>query len=1326
MEQKTGNTFGGGFKKDVSDFVLKNNQIRFGYNIRVFNQEGSNYVVSNITGTEEAFQLTNGFIPVGCEEHNNILYLVSWNNITKEIEVGSYPSPDYGDNETNNKYRPFNNIDNLPFRTASFGLAMQPIVDVQIQDDYDKSVNIVFTLKDNQGHIPRIVNSRFKIDVDLSGNKTYTELLTRPGNANSNSYTALSVEKETRLVISSDKILGIDLIGIQTGGKLKPGNYIYVFQYMTEDFNTTVVSGQSSVCQIFFGNSPTSIKGGDETKETDKRVAIALSNIDIDFKYLKVYVLYSAGQEGVYQQYLEFTNPISITGENMSFFHTGYEELAEVSQDTINIEYGNLSGVDTITEINGYLLSAGIKEFSYSLIPFRQFAAGIVPSLGIKALSSTGAGGYMNTTNTYNYLGYFGKESYALAVVFILPGGVMSPAFPTKGIIINSTMSGSTPIPDYYNQDNGIVTFPGSNRFLPYDLNQIQVKHLKMNISNISLIANGVTQGNIDYVKENTIGFFFVRGERIPSLLTQGILIPTFKAPTDENFNTDADVDNTYYAINKDQIDNTTFFKHLPLLDSLVEAHNVITRDDGGHTTLDREVVDANNKIKDGYMPSTINDWIVQGGSAKEILYSKQGENFARHWALISGEALLNEPEFNNSLQRENISLQQIAKINSFVQGEITPMLDAVPFSTRTGLWYEFSNFLRYPNSTIKNIAKIVHVPGETFITGSDFISRIRATMHIAHNTNNQGPDQEVFISVDQNYNSYFGVEMENSYDGYMTDSIKSVDMPIAGNTRMILFGVDGFKGQAKTAQYNNLGKTIPASFLVSIYPAGGPTSGANLYPTIDNISYRQITKRYKWSDVTAVTHIDVFGGDAYISKIHHKLNQSRYRNPSELISDEERRSNIDAGIMISWYQESKYNLALRQPKKFDDSELTERSFFPYEGKNDFDKFRSYRYPETLEHSKGYSEILTPKGFYIVPVNTPFLENEFYSRVYASDKHIPNAFRNGFRRITNNFKDYTSSLGRIVRLFNHRGKMLIIFENGIALGEIEQRIQTGNDISGDIFVLVKEILPPTLGYPTQELGSQQFYSMVQSPSAVYGYDAIRRKIWQIRDGFKVISDDGFSSFLEKNPISNMRSGYDPENNEVTFTSDNWTLCFKEGQETFNSFYSFRPDFYARRGNDFYSFKNAAFHRHNASVFTIYGEGEDSIVEFVVNDKLNVTKVLDSLELISNEIAPNMVEVFTYNQTTEKLQVLVTSSMNQYVQILNENDSYTLAPKIKYRNKAYQVKLPLVKIYNGGSADDRWGVKGRMTNIYFIIRLTYRPNMLLQLATIVSSYRYSAS
>lgn len=1331
--QITGSTFGEGFNMDLSDFVIKNSMLRYARNIRIINHEGSSYVITNIKGTEIGFQITSGFVPVAEKEHNEVLYLVLYNNTTKEIEIGSYPSPDYGDGQGTNKYRPFNNLNNTQFRTNAFGIASKPNVDLTIQDDYDRSINTILSIK---GAVPRIINSKFKVESDGSGNKTFSIIPDREGNANSNSYVTTSVEAETRLIVSSDKILGIDFLGIQSGGKIKPGNYTYVFHYMTEDQNLTNVVGQSSVCQVFFGASENSMYAGDETQETDKRVVLQLNNIDVEFKYLKVYALYSSGQEGILQQFLEFTKPITITGTAMQFIHTGFEELVEVSQDVVNEDLGIISGADTLTQINGYLFLAGIKEFSYDLEPFRNFAAAIAPTFAVKQISTAGAGGYMNPANTYNYLGCMGRESYPYGIVYVLPGGVLSPVFPTKGKIFNSSYSG-TPSFISADQSNGVVTYPYSNHYIPFESGNINVKYIKMQMADENLISNGLTSGQIAFIKENSIGFFFVRGERVSAAITQGLLIPTVKSPAIESYVEDHVQGNnewdpgdqgTYYSTFAAQQDSTTAFKFLPCVDSIMEAFVWLRKKNNGDLDVIRSVLGDLNEISMGYMPIFINDLKTIHSSYPEIWYSKSGETWARHWALLSGDAILDEPHYVTSLNRDNAGIHQLGKIGFRVNGPVSPkfwdlFLNASG-ALNTGLWYNYETLTRYASTTMKVSKKISFVPAEVINSGSDFSSRIQTSFHF--NFTDGNPEKYDYYRVNQNYNSFFGVEMLEGSTGQLEDATKGSSNPIGGHGRIGSNLHTEDHAETSGTNYANNNTLVNAGFLVNIYPSSTIPTGAQLYPTIDNVVYRQVTKRFSWADMEALPgrQVDVFGGDCYIGKISRKLNHSPVRNPSTLIPEDTLRTNIHSGLMLTWWQESKFNLHLRKPYEFDASETEKRSFFPYRTSGDFLKYREVRYPETNRTSPGLAEVLPPKSFIPAPVDVPFIENEFFSRVYVSDKHIPNAFRNGFRRITSNFRDYTSSLGRIVRLFNHRGNLVVVFEHGIGVTSVEQRLQTGEDAAGAIFVEPKDVLPPNIAFYSQEIGSQDFYSMVQTPAALYGVDRIRRKIWQISEGMKVISDEGFASFLLTNLPNNMRSGFDPLNSEVLFTSDNWTLVFREGLERFQSFYSFQPTFYARRGNEFYSFAGSQFHRHNANTFQIYGENKDSIVEIVINEKLNMPKVLDYIEIISNEITPTKVEIFTFSQENDKREVLETASMNQYVQVLNENDVYTGQPRIIYRDKKYQVKVPLVTVYNSGSVSDRWQIKGRMRNKYFIIRLTYNASSLLQLASIISSYRYS--
>lgn len=1323
---------------DAADFVIKSSHGRYRKNFRIINKEGSTYIATNIRGTEVAFLLSSGFVPVAAREHNEILYLISWKESTKELEIGSFPSPDYtGDLQGNNVYRPLHNLSGN-FRTDKFALPTKPTIDLTIQDDYDRSVNLIFTTK---GFTPRIVNSKFKVEYDINGNRVYTVTQDRPGNANSNTYSQSSVEKETRLQVSSDKILSVNFNSIQSGGKVKPGNYIYVFYYMTEDFNRSNILEQSSVCQVFFGSTDTDIHGGTDTQETDKRVVLDLFNIDTDFKYLKVYTLYSSGSDTLVQQYLEFTKPILITGTAMQFVHSGFEELAEISQDDLNLDFGIISSADTLEQISGRLLLGGIKEFSYDLAPFRQFADAVWPRFVTSQLPGGGSGAYINPANTYDRLGYMGDESYPFGIVFVLPGGILTPPFPIRGKVFTSTVIYTGPIHSTNDQPvgtpKGIITFPSSNHYLPYESGLVKPKFLNFDMDDGNLMSHGASSDLIAQIRSQSIGFFFVRGERRTTHLAQGLLIPTTKVPAIEQYKEDNRSGNdgyssrdqgSYFSTFNTQGDDTSVYKFLINLDSLMEAFARVRHKSDGTVDEIRSVGNDFNDISVGYMPIFINDFKAIDVNYIENWYSKASETWARHWAFITGDAFINEPYYVTNLQRETMGIRQLGKVGFKTDGVVNPKFADSSPPVSTALWYVWNTFFRYLSPTTKTIKKISFVPDEVVTTGNDFISKVQFSYYSAFITGG-GVDKFTFYRISQAYSSYFGVEMLEGTAGQLADATKSFTNPIGGNNR-ITSGLKAGNGAetSGTSYSNSLATAIPAAFLVNIYSSPNIPTAAQLYTSLDNVVYKQCSRRYSWDDLDVVGgNVAVFGGDTYISKVSRKLNQSEVKNPNTIQTDDTLRTNIDSGIMVTWWQEAKYNLALRRAERFDASELEDRSFFPYKTGGDFIKYRHYRYPETKQSSPGYSQVTLPKSFFSVPEDAPFIENEFFSRVYASDRHIPSAFINGFRKITNNFKDYTSSLGRIIKLFNHRGNLVIIFEHGIGTTSVEQRVQTAGDAAGAIFVEPGEVLPVNLQYYSQEIGAQNLTDVIQTPSALYGIDRARRVIWQIRDTLRSVSDGQVASFLDKNSPVNMRLAFDPAYSEVLFTSDNWTLVFTEGIEEITSFYSFRPSFYARRAKDMYSFAGSQFHKHDSqSTFQIYGQNESAFVEIVVNQSLGVTKVLDYITIISNAVPPSKVEVFTYNQATEKIEVLNTAQMNQYLSILNENDRYTGSPKIKYKDKRYSVKIPAVQIYNSSGPDDKWTPGGRMRNIYFVIRLTYDTTSLVQLASVISDFRQSFS
>ncbi len=1250
-------------------------------NIRIIDLDSSSYAITNLRGTEVVFTLTAGYLPIGAAQFDNVLYIVSFSAGDSLVEIGSFGSPDYsGLGGSQEVYRPLNNLDDGPFRTSVFGYSSDSFVKVVIQPEYDGSMNLILFEKNN---LPRLVNT--KIVRALDG--TVLEVAPdRPDQASTNEYTAATVAEESKLILTSSKILKIALNAIEVGGKLKYGTYRYYFAYMTEDFNTTEIVGQSGLCTAFTGPQLLNLRGGNSSQETDKRVVLTLTNLDTTFKYLKVYVLYSSGVEGLEQQMLEIVTPLEITSTFAFFYHTGFEEVLEVDQDVVNINFQIIDAATTGDQINGYLVAGGIREQLQDLTPFKDAALTVQMNEGTQELGFSGSlsaiEAYADAANVYNKLPYFSAETYAVRMVFILPGGKLTPPFVVKGR--DYIAGGAT-------NNDGLIRFHSMTDVNIFDGANIIAKNIQFDLSDIPVP-----------VKEASVGFFFVRADRRPNLLTQGYLFPVLRVPPIEFL----DTGNPYY--NRFQAGSEALYKMVPIVDNMLEAFERDTASGGG----DLYVVDINNTNKlNYYMPIFINYFGVGSGNIPGYVNSMPDD----HWAFVSADELCNEPELISKIaQRSGMECYQLGKVSFFATNEgiltpLPPVEAAASITVYPSIFYDMRGITTYGSPTIQDVDICEFVPPESFATGSVFASKVVTRFKVDGGGN-------VAYGVSLVYNSYFGMKIAN-----LTDIAYTSGNPRAGNSRLNpTYFISG--RETSGIAYSNAGTSVNAAFIVNIYPAGGLLALNDLYPDTDSLIYKQIGPRMEWSDVAFDT-VTIFDGDCFITKSHRKLYQSGARNPFSPIST----LNIDAGFMVSIMQETPYNTYLRNPVRFDNSETEDRSFFPFQSKGNVLLYHKYRYPESLQYSRGFSPGLGPKSYVPVSGLAPFIRTDFFSRLAHSARHIPNAFANGYRLFTgNNFRDYDPSMGRIVGLETFRNQLMVIFEHGIGSAEIEARVMTARDASGPVYALPSSVLPTNLGYYSRKLGSQHPKAIIQTPSAVYGMDVDKKKIWQTRDTAIAISDAQVSAFLALNPMVNPRIGYNFQYNEVVFTTDNWTLCFREGLEKFTSFYSFKPSFYASRGAGFYSFSptdgEPTFHKHDVPSRLIYGEAEDCYIEFVVNP--GQQSVFDVLEIYSNEVAPKKVEFFTYTNDSRRVQTLDSGAAGQYSHVDDAINFFTGETPMNYRDKRFIVQIPNAEVY--ASALDNWSIGGRMRNKYLIVRLTYNTEDSLQLMNVLTTFRPSRS
>ena len=96
---------------------------------------------------------------------------------------------------------------------------------------------------------------------------------------------------------------------------------------------------------------------------------------------------------------------------------------------------------------------------------------------------------------------------------------------------------------------------------------------------------------------------------------------------------------------------------------------------------------------------------------------------------------------------------------------------------------------------------------------------------------------------------------------------------------------------------------------------------------------------------------------------------------------------------------------------------------------------------------------------YIMP-NVPYLKNEFDNRILYSDIFVNDAFKNGYRVFkSTDFQDYTKEYGSIVSLQGFGSNIICVFEHGVALIPVNERVLSGNGDGGNVFINTNKVLP---------------------------------------------------------------------------------------------------------------------------------------------------------------------------------------------------------------------------------------------------------------------------
>lgn len=1042
-------------------------------------------------------------------------------------------------------------------------------ITMDVQPSYDGTVNVIFN--DNK-NIPRLINSRFST-TELN---TY-ELVDRIGDNDTNIYDQDSFDLDSSLYKRINSIPTVKFIGVNSSGQLKVGNYNFYFKYSDADGNETDFVADSGVVTIFKGNDcdPFSIDGGISDENAFKAVSFQLDNIDYSYNYITVYYTRNTGDS--YQtrstKAYKINDKYIVKHQICTINITGLEDSTEIPISEINNQFFQANKAKTSAQCQNRLFLGNIAKPDIPYKDLTDISLRMLPILNsvdskntigqvdynyVDDSSLINSYEYYNTKNIYYNVGYWDNEIYRLGVVYIMSDNSLSEVFNIRGgnniKSINDYTTDNSEINPVELYDNN-----GNRQYITIDENtnclhggkllensKGVVRFTKNTNSNdyINYIQVLVPTVVLKYLKDtyDIKGLFFVRQKRNPTLLAQAFTM---------SYDAEAQCP-AIYSRGTNYIE--AFLSQRPTLEKKKGVFAFIIK---------RREKELTNKLVQDY--------------DKRLCLLKNTKNNGNIVTAICPEFMINQSRYNSLFTGTDYVIESVGKY-----GELE-------WQDNNHRMYNATGGTTIP---YKGKAKIISVTDDTpSVAIGDTIFRSKL-----------GDAEEAY--------QFRYIETNNRSKSDACNLVRGIYSPYLG---IVSRG---------NISYNSL---------INIYIPGYSESQMNNYFAIrydDNTAYYSIGDRidintaihdWKYLDNNkSYQYTTLARGDCYLCTFTHRLNRNfaDSSNPynDEILDEDTWKNNYDAnnseklqrinrgdvnavqlGSWITFKLRSSTNLSIRS---IDESNINEkgifgrpRAWYPYQqdlisGNN--------KIPESYLYNDGLRSTLNEKYYFNVP-EVPYIKNIYQNRIIYSDISINDAYRNGYRVFkSTNYVDYTKEYGSIIKLVPMGSSLICVFEHGVVLLPVNERIQTGEGTGGAIFINTKNVLPENSQVVLSDMiGSQWAESVVKTPYAVYGVDTVAKKIWRT-DGkiLETISDFKVNKFLVDNlslserettpiiGIRNVKTHYNANKNDVMFTfydqkygfeDKAWNLCYNEITKSFVTFYSWLPSYSANIDNIFFTF-----------------------------------------------------------------------------------------------------------------------------------------------------------
>lgn len=238
-----------------------------------------------------------------------------------------------------------------------------------------------------------------------------------------------------------------------TGGTLDSGSYSFAVEILDDNLNSIAVGlatpympvyadSQSSSYQSINGNFSSTFNAPEGGATTSKSFTLTLTNLDTRFAYARIIVAARTSGRGLAEEAYETIDYLPITKSTLSYTFTGLDNVTRTDIDRIKIKNPKYTTSKALTQIDGRLVRANVREKRRDYSAYQRTANNITAQWVRKAEFAEDIAEGHNSKNPKSYFTgntFIGDEIYAFGIVYVYSDGSFSPAFHIPGREANTT-----------------------------------------------------------------------------------------------------------------------------------------------------------------------------------------------------------------------------------------------------------------------------------------------------------------------------------------------------------------------------------------------------------------------------------------------------------------------------------------------------------------------------------------------------------------------------------------------------------------------------------------------------------------------------------------------------------------------------------------------------------------------------------------------------------------------------------------------------------------------------------------------------------------------